>query len=57
MLSLSTVQLSVSGSDSPDIGYATGGTCWVVDKSDHNKLTPIGTVGGLLIDCPTVSRD
>ncbi|KFZ18629.1 hypothetical protein V501_01109 [Pseudogymnoascus sp. VKM F-4519 (FW-2642)] len=54
---LSTVQPNVTkGSDPSNIGFATGGVCWIVDKSDHNKLMPIGAVGELLIEGPIVGR-
>ncbi|KFY17806.1 hypothetical protein V492_00362, partial [Pseudogymnoascus sp. VKM F-4246] len=54
---LSTVQPYVTkGSDPSNIGFATGGACWIVDKSDHNTLMPIGAVGELLIEGPIVGR-
>ncbi|KXG46753.1 AMP-dependent synthetase/ligase [Penicillium griseofulvum] len=36
------------------IGQGVGGTTWVVDPSDHNRLAPIGAVGELLIEGPVV---
>ncbi|KAF4209884.1 hypothetical protein CNMCM5878_005007 [Aspergillus fumigatiaffinis] len=44
---LSTLQPNVSTIDPSNIGYATGGACWVVDKADATKLMPIGAVGEL----------
>lgn len=31
-------------------------TCWIVDPKDHNRLVPIGAVGELLIEGPTLAR-
>ncbi|KAF1977723.1 hypothetical protein BU23DRAFT_596079 [Bimuria novae-zelandiae CBS 107.79] len=43
--------------DRPDnIGRAVGGANWVVDADDHNVLVPIGAVGELLVEGPTVAR-
>jgi amino acid adenylation domain-containing protein len=53
---LSTLQPNVSTIDPSNIGYATGGACWVVDKADTTKLIPIGAVGELLIEGPVVGR-
>lgn len=39
-----------------NIGYSTGATCWIADRDDHDKLTPIGDIGELLIDGPIVGR-
>jgi amino acid adenylation domain-containing protein len=38
------------------IGKAQGGRSWVVDKSDHNRLVPVGCVGELLIEGPLLAR-
>lgn len=47
----------ITESDRPDnIGRAVGGACWVVKSDDHNVLVPIGAVGELLIEGPTVAR-
>ncbi|KFY06199.1 hypothetical protein V492_08117, partial [Pseudogymnoascus sp. VKM F-4246] len=42
--------------DPHNIGYATGGVCWIVDRLSHDKLAPIGSVGELLIGGPIVGR-
>ncbi|KAI9826788.1 MAG: hypothetical protein M1819_007259 [Sarea resinae] len=42
--------------DPANIGRAVGGTCWVVDANDHNRLVPIGAIGELLIEGPIVAR-
>ncbi len=39
-----------------DIGYPVGIRAWVVDPQDHNKLVPIGCVGELLAEGPTLAR-
>lgn len=39
------------------IGRAFGcGLCWVVDLANHNRLVPIGAVGELLVEGPTLAR-
>lgn len=39
------------------IGRAFGcGLCWVVDQKNHNRLVPIGAVGELLVEGPTLAR-
>jgi len=38
------------------IGKATGARLWIVDPSDHNRLVPIGCVGELLVQGPTLAR-
>lgn len=54
---VSTVQSVIAQSSDPrNIGYGTGCVTWVVDKGDHHRLAPIGTVGELLIDGPIVGR-
>ncbi|KAJ5116963.1 hypothetical protein N7456_001311 [Penicillium angulare] len=37
-------------SDSTDIGRSPIAVSWVVDRHDHNRLVPIGTVGELIIE-------
>ncbi|PLB48311.1 acetyl-CoA synthetase-like protein [Aspergillus steynii IBT 23096] len=38
-------------------GSAIGAICWITDPNDHHKLAPIGAVGELLIEGPTVGRE
>ncbi|KAM7211069.1 hypothetical protein V8F06_013547 [Rhypophila decipiens] len=38
------------------IGHPTASIGWVVDPKDHNRLTPVGCVGELLIQGPNVAR-
>ena len=42
--------------DAANIGQAVGGVCWIVDAGDQDKLVPIGTVGELVIEGPTLAR-
>ncbi|KAL8785676.1 MAG: hypothetical protein Q9213_003235 [Squamulea squamosa] len=40
-----------------NIGRQFGGElCWVVDPENHNRLLPIGAVGELVIEGPTLAR-
>ncbi|KAI1637854.1 peptide synthetase [Biscogniauxia mediterranea] len=36
------------------IGRGVGGTTWIVDAADHDRLVPIGAVGELLVEGPIV---
>jgi amino acid adenylation domain-containing protein len=38
------------------IGKAQGGRAWVVDKTNHDRLVPVGCVGELLIEGPLLAR-
>ena len=44
--------------DSPlNIGHAYGcGACWLTAPNDHSKLVPIGAIGELLVEAPTLAR-
>lgn len=50
----STIQMK--GSDPSVIGRGIGALIWIVDKVDHERLAPIGTIGELVIEGPIVSR-
>lgn len=53
----STVQAAVTSSSDPkNIGTPLAGVCWVVHPENHEILLPIGAVGELLIEGPTVAR-
>ena len=39
---------------STGIGKGVGGVTWIVDPEDHNRLTPVGGVGELIIEGPVV---
>ncbi|QMW46378.1 hypothetical protein G4B11_009833 [Aspergillus flavus] len=43
-------------SDSRDIGLPTGIRCWIVDPDDHNQLVPVGCVGEMLAEGPSLAR-
>lgn len=54
---VATVNSNVTLASGPsNIGYAVGGICWVVDATNHNRLMPIGAVGELVIEGPTLSQ-
>ncbi|PGH13036.1 hypothetical protein AJ79_03873 [Helicocarpus griseus UAMH5409] len=38
------------------IGKGVGGTTWVVDPADHNRLMPIGAIGELIMEGPIVGK-
>ncbi|KAJ5175698.1 uncharacterized protein N7482_001575 [Penicillium canariense] len=39
-----------------NIGTPAGGVCWIVDPKDSDRLMPIGQVGEILVEGPTVGR-
>ncbi|KAH8432008.1 uncharacterized protein LDX57_009655 [Aspergillus melleus] len=46
----------VPGTLPNNIGTSVGGACWVADRDNHNKLSPIGCVGELLVEGYTLAR-
>ena len=41
-----------------NIGHCLdGGRTWIVDSHNHNRLVPLGSVGELLIEGPTLARE
>ncbi|EEQ35622.1 peptide synthetase [Microsporum canis CBS 113480] len=44
-------------SDPANLGGAIGATYWLADPNDYNRLTPLGCVGELLLEGPTVARE
>ncbi|OJJ07364.1 hypothetical protein ASPVEDRAFT_65770 [Aspergillus versicolor CBS 583.65] len=52
----STVASALSDTDPSNIGRSVGCSCWIVDRGDHNRLMPIGAVGELLLEGPTIGR-
>jgi non-ribosomal peptide synthetase component F len=42
--------------DPANIGFAIGSRVWIVDPNDHNRLSPIGAPGELLIEGPILAR-
>lgn len=43
-------------SSAADIGHGVGCFCWVVDANNHDRLMPIGAVGELLVEGPTLAQ-
>jgi amino acid adenylation domain-containing protein len=39
------------------VGRPVGGFCWIVDSEDPNQLSPIGCVGEVVIQGPTLLRE
>ncbi|KAL7934147.1 hypothetical protein V8C35DRAFT_327127 [Trichoderma chlorosporum] len=39
------------------IGRPVGGCCWIVDEQDPQRLAPIGTLGEVVIQGPTILRE
>lgn len=42
--------------DCRDIGLPLNTRCWIVDPDDHNRLAPVGAVGEMLLEGPTLAR-
>lgn len=40
-----------------NFGTAVGSHIWIVDADDHNRLSPIGAVGEILIEGPILARE
>ncbi|KAK2757943.1 NRPS [Arachnomyces sp. PD_36] len=54
---ISTMRASLGPkSDAANIGFSTGGVCWIVDRENHNQLAPVGGVGELLIEGNNLAR-
>ena len=48
---------SMTASTHPgNIGRGLGAVTWVADATDHNRLSPVGAVGELLIEGPILAR-
>lgn len=45
-----------SETDCKDIGLPAGVHCWISDPSDHDRLVPVGCIGELLLEGPTLAR-
>ena len=45
------------GKNPLNIGRQVGIRCWVVDRYNHNRLMPVGSVGELLIEGSTLARE
>ena len=54
----STLHEWTSSTESPlTVGSPVGGFCWIVDAQDPMKLAPIGTIGEVVIQGPTILRE
>ncbi|PNP59081.1 hypothetical protein THARTR1_01329 [Trichoderma harzianum] len=54
----SSIQECYSTEDSNlNIGRPVGACCWIVDPTDPQRLAPIGTVGEIVVQGPTVLRE
>ncbi|KAK5991430.1 Nonribosomal peptide synthetase lcsA [Cladobotryum mycophilum] len=54
----STLHEWKSADESPlTIGRPVGGHCWIVDPEDPHRLAPIGTMGEIMIQGPTILRE
>lgn len=42
--------------DVKDIGLPVGGRCWIVDPHDHHRMMPVGAVGEMLVEGPSMAR-
>ena len=49
-------QRMLKTSNPSNIGRATGGHCFVVNRDDHNELVPIGAVGELMVIGPILAQ-
>jgi amino acid adenylation domain-containing protein/thioester reductase-like protein len=45
------------GESAATIGRPVGGFCWIVDPKNHMRLAPVGTVGEVVVQGPTVLRE
>ena len=45
------------GKNPLNIGHQVGIRCWVVDRYNHDRLMPVGSVGELLIEGYTLARE
>ncbi|PWY88912.1 hypothetical protein BO70DRAFT_330553 [Aspergillus heteromorphus CBS 117.55] len=54
----SVCMIGPMASDTPRscIGRATGVLSWLVDPNDHDRLVPIGSIGELIVEGPTLAR-
>lgn len=43
--------------DVSNVGHSMGGSIWIVNQNDHNRLVPVGSVGEILVEGPIVGRE
>lgn len=54
----SSLQEWDSADESPlNIGYPVGARCWIVDSDNCHQLAPIGCIGEVIIQGPTIARE
>jgi amino acid adenylation domain-containing protein len=54
---ISSLQTNCTAKICPtNIGKGSGSVLWIVDPADHNRLAPIGAVGELVIESPSVGK-
>jgi len=51
-----TLNPAMTENDPQNLGRALGARLWVVDPENHQRLTPLGAVGELLIESPTLAE-
>jgi amino acid adenylation domain-containing protein/non-ribosomal peptide synthase protein (TIGR01720 family) len=51
-----SVQPNLQSCDASNIGFSTGCVGWIVHPDDHEILMPVGCIGELVIEGPTVGR-
>ncbi|KAK1723491.1 non-ribosomal peptide synthetase [Colletotrichum acutatum] len=51
-----TANISSGGFKTDSIGHGANTLVWIVDPGNHDILAPIGTVGELLIEGPSIAR-
>lgn len=50
------INCHLSRNDPQNIGYSAGTSLWVVRPENHNRLTPLGAVGELIIESPHLAN-
>nr|POF13520.1 nonribosomal peptide synthetase tes [Quercus suber] len=54
----STLQEWQSAEESPmTVGHPVGGYCWIVEPDDYKRLAPVGCIGEVVIQGPTIARE
>ncbi|KAJ5096757.1 acetyl-CoA synthetase-like protein [Penicillium angulare] len=53
---ISCMATVTSSSKAMNIGKGSGSVLWIVDPDDHDRLAPLGAVGELVIESPSVGR-
>ena len=51
-----TANSNVQSKEPARIGHGLGVACWVVNPNNHNQRVPVGAVGELLLQGPTLAR-